>query len=205
MPRFSIIIQSYLGYYDRAASNREEKIIRSINSAFNQSFNDLEVIVVADGCEKTFDIICGNYLGRENINCLLIPKQPIWSGFARNVGIENATGDIIIYLDIDDYLGENHLKKINDQFGDNDWVWFNDHVIDPRSMKPIERTAIIDKKFGNGTANIAHKRTLPVRWTGTGYGNDDWSIVQNLLAYSKHKQINTPEYYVCHLPGRLDV
>lgn len=202
--RFSVVIQSYLGPYKGAASNREEKIIRAVNSVLSQSFTDFEVIIVADGCEKTYDIIYHNYLSHENVECFLIKKQNQWSGHARNYGIEKSKGDYIVYLDIDDYLGEDHLKLIDAQINDNDWVFFNDIIL-LNDGKKEERQCMIKQRFQNGTSNICHKRSLIIKWNGTGYGLDDWSIISALNRYSKHVKIETPEYYVCHLPERLDV
>jgi glycosyltransferase involved in cell wall biosynthesis len=198
--RFSIIIQSYLGAYDGAAKDRETKILRAIDSCLKQTFKDFEIIVVADGCQKTFDIISSNYSNEDKVDCFLIPKQKLWSGHARNFGVTKAKGDYIAYLDIDDTLGENHLQKISDQLEKEDWVWFNDKLVTGQ-----ERNCFIDKKFQNGTSNICHKRNLSVLWNGNGYGYDDWSIVNSLKKYPKNKKIETPEYIVHHLPRRLDL
>lgn len=202
--KFSIVIQSYLGDYKGAAKNRDTKILRAINSCLNQTYKDFEIIVVADGCEKTFYIIQENYSDNKLVDCYLINKQSLWSGKARNFGILKATGDMIIYLDIDDYYGENHLESISNQIKQYDWVYFNDKLLDTTG-KFIERKALIDHKFQNGTSNICHKRSLNVKWNGSGYGYDDWSIISELKKYTNFAKIETPEYIVCHLPNRLDV
>lgn len=202
--RFSVIIQSFLGAYVGAAKDRESKILRAIDSVLNQTFKDFEIIVVADGCEKTFDIISANYGDRENIDCVLIKKQPLWSGRARNFGIQKAKGEYIAYLDIDDKWGENHLRKIDEQVSTFDWVWFNDSII--RNNGNIEeRTALITQKFQCGTSNVCHKKELQVGWNGGAYGMDDWSAVSCLLKYPNYAKIKTPEYFCCHIPHKLDV
>lgn len=198
---FSVIMQSYLGEYNKAASNRDEKIIRAIESVLNQTYKEFELIIVADGCQKTFDKVIERYYNQEKVECYLIKKQPMWTGFARNHGIERATGDLICYLDIDDYFGVNHLQIIKDNF-EKDWVWFNDKVMNKKG-ELVERNIIINQRFQNGTSNICHKKSLPVKWNGSGYANDDWSIIQKLLPYP-HVKIPTPEYNVCHLPGYVD-
>lgn len=202
--RFSIVIQSFLGDYKGAAKERDIKILRAIDSCLNQIFKDFQVIVVADGCEKTFDIIEKHYDGNDIVDCYLITKQNLWSGNARNFGVKKASGDYVCYLDIDDYLGNNHLQIISDQLKDFDWVYFNDTILDTRG-RFTERKAMIDHKFQNGTSNICHKRKLNVKWNGIGYGYDDWSIVTDLKKYNNFAKIETPEYIVCHLPQRLDV
>lgn len=202
--RFSVIIQSFLGPYKGAASNREEKIIRAVNSVLKQSFEEYEIIIVADGCQRSYDIICQNYLSHDNVECFLIQKQHDWSGHARNYGLKKATGDYIVYLDIDDCFGVDHLKSINNQIGANDWVFFNDIVMRSDGRKE-ERECLIKQKFQNGTSNICHKKSLIVKWNGNGYGMDDYSMTQSLLRYPKYEKITTPEYFVCHIPNFVDL
>lgn len=204
MPKFSIIMQSYLGQYEKAASDRDNKILRAINSVLKQTFEDWELVIVCDGCQKSYDLVCLHYISHMNIECILIPKQTQWSGNARNYGIGKATGDYILYLDIDDQLGPDHLKRVDAGLGNHDWVWFNDWVMS-KNGKPFERQCLINQRFQHGTSNICHKRSLDVKWTGLGYGYDDHSLVKALLKHHNFKKIETPEYIVCHLPGRLDV
>ena len=125
-PRFSIIIASYLGHYPGAASNREQKLIRAINSVMNQTFTDWEVIVIADGCEKTFQLVCDHYLDNDRIKCYLISKAEMFAGAPRNVVIQQADGAFIIYLDNDDYYGSNHRGIMNGLLIGYGWVWYND-------------------------------------------------------------------------------
>lgn len=202
--RFTVVIQSYLGEYVGAAKGREGKILRAINSVLEQSFQDFEIIVVADGCEKTFEIISNAYIDEERIDCLLIKKQPLWSGRARNFGLQRAKGEYIVYLDIDDKYGVDHLMKINDQLGSYDWVWFNDSII-RNDGRIQERNSLITQKFQNGTSNICHKKSLEIGWNGGSYGMDDWSAVSCLLKYPNYAKIATPEYLCCHIPHKLDV
>lgn len=198
-PRFSVIIPSFLGPYKGAATDRERKLIRAIESVLHQTYTDYEIIVIADGCEATFNLISEMYAEDHRVNCYLIRKQPQWSGAARNFAIGKAAGQIITYLDADDKWGKSHLRIINDNFGTYDWVWFNDMVMDA-SGKANERKCIINQKYHNGTSNFAHKRTCKITW-GSGYGYDDYQAIQSLLNhYPNHSRIPTPEYHVCHVP-----
>jgi glycosyltransferase involved in cell wall biosynthesis len=201
--KFSIILPSYLGHYEGAASDRKTKLIRAIESVIDQSYKDWELIIVADGCNETFDLVCDEYKQNEKIDCFLIRKQPLFSGRPRMFGIEKARGDYIIYLDSDDFYGVDHLKKIAQNIKGEDWVFYNDLLMD-KTGKRHERKCFPKVKYQNGTANICHKRDLVVTW-GSGYAKDDYQAVQSLLAYPNYKVIETPEYVVCHLPKRLDV
>ena len=81
---------SFLGDYRGSASNKEGKIVRAIDSVLCQSFEDFELIVIADGCEKTVDIV--RNITDKRIRLFYIEKQTMWSGLVRNTGLEMAKG-----------------------------------------------------------------------------------------------------------------
>ena len=117
--RFSIILPVCLTPYKNCASNLEAKLIRAIDSVLAQNYEDWELIVVSDGCQRTMEIVKPLvYENLPKVRLIQIPKQKIWSGAVRNAGIFKADGEIITYLDCDDKLGVNHLQIINDNFGD---------------------------------------------------------------------------------------
>jgi glycosyltransferase involved in cell wall biosynthesis len=203
MPKFSVIMQCFLGEYKNAASDREYKLDRAIQSVSCQSYKDWEMIIIADGCERTFEIVETLHSRKKQIECYLISKQPMWSGACRNFGISKAKGEWIVYLDADDFWGIDHLKKLDEHLGESDWVWFNDLVMTPKGT--IERTALINQRFQHGTANIAHRRSLQAKWDTAGYGHDDRGFVESLKrASNNYTKISTPEYVVCHIPGKID-
>jgi glycosyltransferase involved in cell wall biosynthesis len=195
--RFSIIIPSFLGEYRTAAKNREYKILRAINSVITQTYQDFEKIVIADGCEKTVEIMQG--VKDSRVQTILIPKSKTWSGEPRNTGIENAKGEFILYLDIDDLYGERHLENIAKSLNGYDWVWFNDIRFEPRSKQWYENPCDIGRAGKHGTSNICHKRLLPYRWDHVGYAHD-YYFVKHLRQNTNMTKIEGGEYYVCHVP-----
>lgn len=195
---------SYLGDYRGAAKGRDSKLVRAVNSCLSQSFKDFELIIIADGCNRTFEIIKENY-SDDRITCILIQKQELWSGAVRNTGIKNAKGEFILYLDTDDMFGNDHLKIIDDELKkiQSDWVYFDDYIVRGKSFDI--RLCNIDNKSENGTSNICHKRSMNVYWANTGYAHD-WHFIQDLKNTSKqYQRIQTPRYYVCHIPFQYDI
>ena len=193
---FSIILPSYLGEYKDSATNKESKLHRAIESVLNQTVKEYELIVVSDGCEKTIEIA-----SQYDINIYKINKQSIMSGVPRQTGIKQATQDWIIYIDSDDCWGKEHLQKISDGMCCNwQWFYFNDWVWNGSDWE--ERKCNIRVKGNCGTANIVHKRSLPVKW-GDGYLHD-WRFIQQLHKY-QGKRIDESEYFVCHIPKKFDV
>ena len=203
--KVSIIIPSSLAKRKHQAADPESKLIRAVNSALNQDYDSIEVIVISDGCDLTDRIIIsiiGNLKTKAieilPIKLISIPKQPPFSGNVRNAGIEAATGDIICYLDSDDILGPDHVSTIVKNFKGS-WVWFNDMVWN--RDKFIERECSLKLGFC-GTSNIAHRRDMSARWLPVNkYGYDDWNFIQELKKECPDGvKIETPSYIVCHIP-----
>jgi glycosyltransferase involved in cell wall biosynthesis len=100
MPFFSVVIPLY---------NKENYIQDTIESALNQTFADFEIIVVNDGStDESLNIV-------ENNNDSRIKTHSIKnSGVsrARNIGIQKAKSDYIVFLDADDLWEKNHLEEL---------------------------------------------------------------------------------------------
>lgn len=91
---FSIIIPVY----------RVEKYIhKCMDSVLNQSFSDLEIILVDDGSPDGCPAICDSYAARDP-RVRVIHKPNGGLSDARNAGIGAAKGDYILLLDSDDYI-----------------------------------------------------------------------------------------------------
>lgn len=94
---FSVIIPSY---------NQQEFLPDAIESALNQTYFPLEVIVVDDGSTDNSLAIARNYGVR------VVSQVNKGLSSARNTGIMNAEGEYLVFLDADDILLENYLQKI---------------------------------------------------------------------------------------------
>lgn len=82
--------------------NRANILEKSLQSVVNQTYRNLEIIVVSDGSTDNTDTLLSEYKTSDSrIN--YISYHPNKGGnHARNVGIKNATGDFIAFLDDDD-------------------------------------------------------------------------------------------------------
>ncbi len=92
-PLFSIIIPVY---------NTEKELPRCVDSVLSQRFEDFELILVDDGSKDSSGAICDAYAAKDN-RMIVIHKENGGSSSARNLGIEKATGEYLLFLDSDDY------------------------------------------------------------------------------------------------------
>lgn len=92
--KISIIVPAY---------NSENTINRCVDSIRNQTYKNLEIIVVNDGSiDSTTDIVNEISSADSRVKLISIPNGGV--SHARNVGIENAKGDYITFVDSDDTI-----------------------------------------------------------------------------------------------------
>lgn len=83
--------------------NAEKFLDRSIQSVINQSYKNIELVLVNDGSTDGSEMICSKYaLSDKRIK--VITQKNSGPSAARNTGIRHATGDFIFFLDADDYI-----------------------------------------------------------------------------------------------------
>ncbi len=82
--------------------NVERYIKSCLDSIINQSYCDLEIILVNDGSTDQSGRICKEYTLRDS-RIRLINKQNGGLSSARNTGLEIAKGNYITFIDADDY------------------------------------------------------------------------------------------------------
>lgn len=91
---------------------KTEKYLRSaVDSILNQTYKNLEVILVDDGSPDNCPALCDEIVKR-NFNVSVIHKENGGLSSARNAGIEVAKGKYILFLDSDDTLEENAIKEM---------------------------------------------------------------------------------------------
>jgi glycosyltransferase involved in cell wall biosynthesis len=203
--KFTVIMQSLISEYPNSARNKETKIIRAVNSVLTQTFQDFELIIVADGCQKTVDIILQNFDLSDNLKLLKLERiatEKQWSANGRNIGIDKATGKYILYLDIDDYFNPEYLQDLDDLLTNKN-LYFVDDIVFNKDV-PVQRRCNI-KPFMCGTSNIIHKKGRS-RWANVArYGHEDWQFIQSLInEYKEYDQLNIAGYVVAHIPGKYD-
>lgn len=85
--------------------NVEEYLKRCIESVLNQTYSDLEIILVDDGSTDHCGEICDSYCEMDG-RVKVIHKQNGGLSSARNAGLEAAGGEYVGFVDGDDYIAE---------------------------------------------------------------------------------------------------
>lgn len=93
-PLVSVVIPVY---------NVEKYLNRCITSVVNQTYGNLEIILVDDGSPDNCPSICDKW-AKQDSRIKVIHKENEGLGMARNTGIDNASGDYIFFFDSDDYV-----------------------------------------------------------------------------------------------------
>ena len=90
--------------------NAEKYIKTCVNSICNQSYKNLEIILVDDGAKDNSPQICDE-LQKKDGRIKVIHKKNEGAGKSRNRGIDIATGDYILFVDSDDYIKSTLIEK----------------------------------------------------------------------------------------------
>ncbi len=90
--------------------NVEKYIDRCINSIVNQTYGQLEIILVDDGSADSCPEICDDWSQKDS-RIRVIHKTNAGLGLARNTGIDKAKGEYICFFDSDDYIDLQTIEK----------------------------------------------------------------------------------------------
>ena len=110
--------------------NVEKYIAKCLDSLLMQSYGKFELIIVNDGSTDSSGQICDLYASRDE-RIKVIHRENAGAGASRNIGMEYATGDYIVFIDSDDYVGPDYLKALYDCISTekSDFVICGHHVI----------------------------------------------------------------------------
>ena len=89
----------------------EKYLRRCVDSILNQSYANLQIILVDDGSPDNCGTICDSYR-EQDIRVEVIHKENGGLSDARNAGIEVATGQYITFIDSDDYVACNYVEEL---------------------------------------------------------------------------------------------
>lgn len=101
-PKISIIVPIY---------NVERYLERCVQSLVNQTLKEIEIILIDDGSSDRSPMMCDVWAEKDN-RIKVIHKKNAGLGFARNSGIEIASGEYLGFVDSDDYVDINMFQSL---------------------------------------------------------------------------------------------
>lgn len=144
MYKVSIIIPIY---------NSDESLNYCVESLIRQTigFENIEVIMVDDGSTDNSLRICEGY-AKVNSNVKIFTQKNAGPSVARNLGIKNATGKYIMFLDSDDTLETQTIEKVTE--------FFDEHYDE------VDLVSYYDQYYKNGQPLPPHERYRYLEETG---------------------------------------
>ncbi len=105
MSTFSVIVPTY---------NNSQNIKTCIQSIQNQTWKDLEIIIIDDASTDSTPQIIENLASTDHRIKIIQNEKNHGAGYARNRGLDRANGQYITFVDADDFLSLNTLVKVQE-------------------------------------------------------------------------------------------
>ena len=185
--RFTVAISAY---------NIEEYVKRAIDSVLNQTFKNYELLVIDDcSTDSTVKIIKETIEKKGRL--LQTPKNSGTAAASRNIAIENAQGEYLLFLDGDDELfSENTLAEIDQHIGKNkyDIIYLgyenvghteNYYRISTKENSTRKARLICDESFSVSSKvwNVKFLKENSIKFKeGMYYEDELFSIKSNILS-----------------------
>lgn len=166
---YSIIIPTH---------NSEKYILNIVNDILNQTNKNFELIII-DDCsnDNTLSLLSEKLKNNKTINYVIInTKQNIGAGIARNIGIENASGEYVIFIDSDDSIINSLVEELeninnlnldmilygfNEKYIKNNKIVFNKNICYKNSLS---NRMLEKKEFDNNIAYFENITALGYIW-----------------------------------------
>lgn len=118
--------------------HRERNIEKSIESVLNQTYRDIEIIVVVDrSSDKTENIVYRLAQINPNIRVFVCETEQ-GPGKAKNLGIDMAQGEYLFFLDADDYIRKNTIQLLINNINEYPFVGSFMEMVNEKNYDEIE-------------------------------------------------------------------
>lgn len=211
-PLISIIVPVY---------NIEDFLPRCVGSLQNQTYPQMEILLVDDGSTDGSSALCDR-LGREDPRIRVFHKENGGSSSARNLGIAQARGEYLGFVDSDDYVEPDMYEKLYDamvRYGvsvaqtgrdeiDTDGNRLPDICIPPGETVCVEAEDFLQELLMHRgdcsfCTKLLQRNVLEGRGFPTGMLNEDFHLLVKLLGERIHSIVLLPDrgYHVFYRMG----
>lgn len=179
--------------------NTEKLLPRCIDSILSQSYPNFELLLVNDGSKDNSLNICNEYAAKDcRIRVFDKPNGGVSS--ARNIGIEKAIGEYLMFIDADDWLETNVIENCYPYLGKYDIVkfsgrclWPNDavndlHIGNPSTIEDIKKDIILRDTIVAPFCNLTRKEIFhkyDIRFSENFQVGEDWLVSAQVATHIK--------------------
>lgn len=193
-PLISVVITNY---------NYAKFICEAIDSVVNQTYSNIEIIVIDDGSTDNSKDIIDGYTDK-NTRIRSIHKDNSGVVAARNIGIDEAKGEFLLFLDADDHLDIDYVERVVEcaikkdadivytdvkKFGDSDEVSsFPEYSLEIlKNQNYIHVSSLVRKE---SLGNIRFDEGL------SGQTHEDWDFFLSLCVINNVKAVKCRDTYL---------
>lgn len=155
--------------------NVADYLKRCLDSVINQSYSNIEVLLVDDCSTDGSSEICDCYAAKDKRVKVIHNNDNCGSSVARNIGLERSTGFFVAFVDSDDYLSPKMIEMLHFEIvrSDADLCVCNFNVVSDGDELKWENTIVIDKGIGRGDEILLNRL----------FSNEHlyWSVVWNKM------------------------
>lgn len=140
----------------------EKYLHRCVDSILAQSYADFELLLIDDGSPDNSGAICDEYAAKDS-RVRVFHKENGGVSSARNLGLDNARGEWITFVDSDDYIEQDFLSIPNDVVEDlliQNYKMFN---ID-NHVNVFKKTVVIESDVREFISENLHQEWLRTPW-----------------------------------------
>lgn len=191
-----------------AVYNTEKYLDRCIESLLNQTYKNIELVIVEDCSTDSSRKLLKKYKENKNIKVFYNRKNRGLS-YSRNYGLKKSTGDFIGYIDSDDYVEPDYYEKLMSSIKDNksDIAICDIKLVDEQTNK-IQRCkcyandfdvySVVNNGFAASACNKLFKRKNIEKYPfAEGKVNEDIAVViPTVIQAKKISYADTCYFYV---------
>lgn len=168
-----------------AVYNTEKYLKDCMDSVVNQTYQNLEIICVNDCSTDNSLEILEEYAIKDKRIKIINNEKNLGLGVTRNVGMDAAHGEYILFIDSDDWLDLTACEKLISKAKENnsDVVFYSIYVISGDKKR-------VRKQF----CDVSYPLSLEDRKTLLRYGAETWSRLLK-LEFMKKKRIGFPTFH----------
>lgn len=178
MSKISVIIPIY---------NTEKYLERCLDSAINQTFKDIEIILINDGSIDNSYKICQKYQKKDS-RIRLFNQENRGQGFARNFGIIQSKSDFIFFLDSDDFIEPDTIEQLYNQviFDKSDIVIGGWEKVNEDLTQIIKTNPAIDVDVLNSKNRVSYIFSFQFTYVACGILINKKNFLDNFLFFPNY-------------------